>query len=314
MKKKILGILLSIIMLFSIISTNTYNSQAANTSISHKKMLAEVGNTKVIKLNDNKKNVVWTTSNKKVVSIVSKSRTRVKLKALKKGKATITAKIGDKKYYCKITVVKNTKYSLAKKFKGEATYYNYVSGGACGLDDFSKKYLTCALNIKDYNNNLAGAYLEVTDKDGDKVKVLVIDILPSGKKGDIDLSKKAFKKIEPPATGRMNISWKIIPLPTDEPIYYKFKPSSGKYWASLQVRNYRYPIKSLEYLDRNTNQYVALKRESWNYFTAPNGMGDGPFTFRVTSIYGQTLIDDNISINCDGTDIKGKANFPYIFK
>ncbi len=205
-------------------------------------------------------------------------------------------------------------YSLEKAHKGQATFYDRASKGAANLDSYEEKYLTTAMYEGDYLNNMAGAYLEVTDKDGDVVKVMVTDILPyaEGKSGNLDLSRKAFKSIEPEVTGRMNISWRIIALPTDEPISYVFKPTSTKWWAEVQVRNHRYPIKTLEYLDKSTGKYKSLERKSYNYFAAPNGMGEGPYTFRVTDIYGRQLIDENIAINTNEKEIKGKANFPYI--
>lgn len=202
-------------------------------------------------------------------------------------------------------------YSINKVHNGEGTFYDLESGGAANLDDMGKDYYTAAMNSNDYLNGLAGAYIEITDKDGDKINVLITDRLPEGKKGDIDLTREAFKKIEPEATGCMKITWKIIPLPTDKPIQYVFKPTSSKYWAQVQVRNHRYPIAKLEYLDKSTDKYVELPREEYNYFTAKNGMGsEGPFTFRVTDIYGHQLVDTGIGIN-KGKPVDGAANFPY---
>lgn len=172
-------------------------------------------------------------------------------------------------------------------------------------------YYTAAMNHEDYMNGLAGAYIEITDKDGDKINVVITDRLPKGKKGDIDLTTKTFQQIEPLATGRMDITWKIVPLPTTEPIQYVFKPTSSQYWAEVQVRNHRYPIKKLEYFDTATNAYVELPRQEYNYFTAVSGMGTGPFTFRVTDFYGHVLVDTGISMNTTGTPVNGKANFPY---
>ncbi|MCR4690894.1 MAG: pilus assembly protein N-terminal domain-containing protein [Lachnospiraceae bacterium] len=201
-------------------------------------------------------------------------------------------------------------YSIGKVHKGEATFYDRVSTGCANLDSYEKNYLTAALNTEDYMNGLAGAYLEVTDKDGDVCRVLITDRLPEGKKGDIDLSRKAFRTIEPEVTGRMAITWKIIPFPTQEPISYLWKETSSVYWAEIQVRGGRYPIKKLEYLDAD-GSYKELQRQEYNYFTAPSGMGKGPYTFRVTDFYGHTLIDKDVAIRNDGKSIKGKANFPY---
>lgn len=202
-------------------------------------------------------------------------------------------------------------YSIDNVHSGEGTYYDRTSGGAANLDYMEASYYTAAMNNEDYMNGLAGAYIEITDKDGDKINVVITDRLPEGKKGDIDLTRTSFEQIEPLVTGRMNITWKIIPLPTTEPIQYVFKPTSTQYWAEVQVRNHRYPIKKLEYFDSATNSYVELPRQEYNYFTAASGMGEEPYTFRVTDFYGHVLVDTGISINSTETPINGAANFPY---
>ena len=203
-------------------------------------------------------------------------------------------------------------YSITKVHSGEGTFYDRTSTGAANLDDYEKVYFTAAMNNEDYMNGLAGAYVEITDKDGDKVKVLITDRLPDGKKGDIDLSRKAFKEIEPEVTGRMKIKWKIIPLPTKDPVSFLWKPTSNQSWAEVQVRNGRYPIKSVEYYDTSSKSYKKLERQEYNYFTAPKGMGSaGPYTFRITDFYGHVITEKGISINTSGKAVSGKNNFPY---
>jgi expansin (peptidoglycan-binding protein) len=201
-------------------------------------------------------------------------------------------------------------YSLTYVHSGEGTYYYRQSTGAANLDYLEATYYTAAMNNEDYMNGLAGAYIEITDKDGDKVNVVITDRLPEGAKGDIDLNPSAFEKLEPLVTGRMNITWKIIPFPAEGPIQYVFKPTSCQYWAEVQVRNAKYPIKKLEYYDKSTNSYVELPRQEYNYFTAKTGMGEGPYTFRVTDFYGHVLVDTGIAINATETPVNGAANFP----
>ena len=202
-------------------------------------------------------------------------------------------------------------YSIDKVHKGEATFYDRESTGAANLDDYESIYYTAAMNNEDYMNGLAGAYIEVTDKDGDVVNALITDRLPEGKKGDIDLSRSAFKSIEPEVTGRMDITWKIIPLPTDDPIGFLWKNTSSQYWAEVQVRNGRYPIKSVEYYDSSSKSYVALERKEYNYFAAPSGMGSGPYKFKITDFYGHIIIEDNIAINNNNEVVWGSKNFEY---
>lgn len=362
MKKRVCIFLLALALAAGVLG-NGSQVQAAKVRLNMTKKTLTVGKTVTLKVKGTRKKVKWSSSNKKVASVSSKG----KVKAKKAGKATITAKIGKKKYKCKITVMKkNTtndpaaeqdktteknaeettekptdgttegtteksteaaeqttapgeattkydagEYSINKTHTGEGTYYDRVSAGAANLDDYEASYYTAAMNNEDYMNGLAGAFVEITDKDGDKINVLITDRLPEGKKGDIDLSRKAFARIEPLVTGRMNITWRIIPFPTAEPISYVFKPTSTQWWAEVQVRNGRYPIKKLEYYDNTAKKYVEMERQEYNYFTAGSGMGVGPYTFRVTDFYGHVLTDTNIFINTSSTPVKGKANFPY---
>lgn len=195
---------------------------------------------------------------------------------------------------------------------GEGTFYGggYVGGHAM-LDPVSRDYWIVAMNHADYNEaQLAGAYIEVTGELG-TIKMLVTDELPEGKKGDLDLYVDAFPLIAPAEKGRVPVSWRIIPLDSAEnaPVSYKYKEGTTKYWCGVQVRNHRYPITRLEYLDES-GQFVEIPRRPYNYFESRE-MGEGPFTFRITDIYGQVIIDENIPLSTDDTVIiPGHVQFP----
>ncbi|MDE6092269.1 MAG: hypothetical protein K2G14_04155, partial [Ruminococcus sp.] len=82
-----------------------------------------------------------------------------------------------------------------------------------------------------------------------------------------------------------------------------------EFWCGVQVRNHRYPITKLEYLDEN-GEFVEIKRRPYNYFESDK-MGKGPFTFKLTDIYGQVIIDENIPLSYDDTEIiQGHVQFP----
>ena len=75
------------------------------------------------------------------------------------------------------------------------------------------------------------------------------------------------------------------------------------------MRNHRYPITRLEYLDEN-GQFQEIQRRHYNYFESDK-MGAGPFTFRITDIYGQVIIDEGIPLSTDDTEIiQGHVQFP----
>lgn len=195
---------------------------------------------------------------------------------------------------------------------GEGTFYGGGYEGGCAmLDPVSRDYWIVAMNLPDYNNaQLAGAYIEVTGELG-TINMLVTDLLPEGKKGDLDLYTDAFPLIAPVEKGRVPVSWKIIPLDSAEnaPVSYKYKEGTSDYWCGIQVRNHRYPISRLEYLDEN-GEFIELERKQYNYFESDK-MGKGPFTFRLTDIYGQVIIDENIPLSYDDNEIiTGHVQFP----
>lgn len=193
---------------------------------------------------------------------------------------------------------------------GEGTFYGGGYEGGCAmLDPVSTDIWVAAMNLEDYNNaQLAGAYIELTGELG-SIKMLITDLLPEGKKGDVDLCEAAFPLIAPVEKGRVDISWKIIPLDTAEnaPVSYKFKEGSSPFWCGVQVRNHRYPVSKLEYLNEN-GEFVELGRRHYNFFESDE-MGAGPFTFRVTDIYGQVIVDRDIPMVVDGIS-QGQSQFP----
>lgn len=195
---------------------------------------------------------------------------------------------------------------------GEGTFYGGGYEGGCAmLDPVSRDHWVVAMNLEDYNNaQLAGAYIEVTGELG-TINMLVTDLLPEGKKGDLDLYTDAFPLIAPAEKGRVPVSWKIIPLDTAEnaPVSYKYKEGTSEYWCGVQVRNHRYPITKLEYLNED-GEFTALTRRPYNYFESDE-MGAGPFTFRITDIYGQVIIDRNIPLSTDDSVIiQGHVQLP----
>ena len=194
---------------------------------------------------------------------------------------------------------------------GDATFYGGGYEGGCAmLDPISKEdYWITAMNLADYNTaQLAGAFLEVTGESG-TIHVLVTDLLPEGKKGDLDLYTEAFPLIAPVEKGRVPVTWKIIPLDSAEnaPVCYKYKEGSSEFWCGVQVRNHRYPITKLEYLDSNGN-FIEIPRRNYNYFETMD-LGAGPFTFRITDIYGDVIIDYDIPLTPDEIQ-QGHVQFP----
>ncbi|MBO6109096.1 MAG: hypothetical protein J6P16_06815 [Eubacterium sp.] len=305
-------------------ATLAVSSSSVKLKLGKTEVSMRAGKLKTVKVRTTYAKVTIKSSNLKVLAVALTGNV-IRLISLKKGKAKVEVKGYNKKgklketAYINVKVKKKKEVDLAAEYApdsihaGEGTYYDKGdSPGSSGLDDFEKEYYTVAMNTEDYINGLQGAYIEITDKDGDTVCALVTDLLPAGAKGDVDLTKVTFEKIEELGTGRMDITWRVIPLPTMDAVRFLWKKGSSKYWSQIQVRNNVYPVKSVEYYDSETDKYIAFEKEVYNYYTAPKGMGEGPFTLRLTDIYGQQIIEEGVVMNSDGEEVVGRHNFPVL--
>ena len=194
---------------------------------------------------------------------------------------------------------------------GEATYYAEADGGGnCSFDPTPQDLMVGAMNHTDYANSaICGAYVELTGPNG-MITIRIVDQCPECPAGNIDLSPSAFAKIAELVKGRVPISWRIVSPDISGPIRYQFKEGSSQWWTAVQIRNHRNPIAKFEYLDKN-GQFKAVPREDYNYFvqSEPSGMGEGPYTFRVTDSYGNVLADSGIALKVAG-EVAGSAQFP----
>lgn len=190
---------------------------------------------------------------------------------------------------------------------GEGTYYNATGAGNCSFPANPQNLMVAAMNEVDYDDSaICGAYIQVNGPQG-SVIVRIVDRCPECPQGDVDLSQEAFAQIANLSAGRVPITWQLISYPVDGPIVYHFKDGSNQWWTAVQIRNHRNPIATVEYW--NGSQWINVSRLSYNYFVAASGMGPGPYTFRVTDIFGHSLTDSNIPHVEDG-DVSGQAQFP----
>ncbi|NJL34536.1 MAG: hypothetical protein HC893_12600 [Chloroflexaceae bacterium] len=168
--------------------------------------------------------------------------------------------------------------------------------------------MVAALNTIDYDNaRLCGAYIEVTGPLA-SVVVRVVDRCPECAAGDVDLSREAFARIANPIDGRVPITWHIVSPDLSGPVRYHFKDGSNPDWTAVQIRNHRNPVATLEYQTSN-GEFRAMPREQYNYFVESSGLGNGPYTFRITDIYGNTLLDTNIPF-AENSEASGSGQFP----
>ncbi|HLM47906.1 MAG TPA: expansin EXLX1 family cellulose-binding protein [Myxococcaceae bacterium] len=191
---------------------------------------------------------------------------------------------------------------------GLITYYDADGTGNC-LYDRSQNLDVAAIWIGQYQQSaICGACAEVEGPKG-TLRVRIVDSCPDcTTPGHLDLSREAFAKIADPVAGRVDVRWRLVTCEVQGPVRYRFKEGSSQYWTGIQVFNHRVPVTKLEYW--KSSAWVAVKRESFNYFVEPKGMGTGPLRLRVTGLDGQTLEDTLPGIVGDNTKIfDGAAQF-----
>ena len=104
MRKRILAAGLIFAMLISSGTNVSYTEAKGKTALAKKAITLRKGKTFILKLKNNTKKVKWSVNKKKIIKLSKKTKKSVTLKALKPGKAKVTAKVGKKKYTCKVTV------------------------------------------------------------------------------------------------------------------------------------------------------------------------------------------------------------------
>lgn len=197
----------------------------------------------------------------------------------------------------------------AETYSGEATYYDFADGsGNCSFPATPDDLLVAAMNEVDYAGSaVCGACVRLEGPSG-SVDVRIVDRCPGCAQGDIDLSPEAFEHIAELSAGRVPISWRYIECPIDSPVVFQFKEGSNQWWTAVQVRNHRHAIAELAYQDE-AGAWVDVPRLEYNYFVEANGMGPGPYAFRVRDVMGSELVETGV-VFAENAEVAGRAQFP----
>ncbi len=192
---------------------------------------------------------------------------------------------------------------------GVATYYTWADGGGnCSFDPTPNDLMVAAMNHIDYAGSaVCGSSVSITGPKG-RVTVRIVDQCGDCGQGHVDLSPQAFARIADISAGIVPIKWRYVATAVQGSIIYHFKNGSNQWWTAVQIRNHRYPVSKFEY--RNAQGvFVTVRRRTYNYFVEPTGMGPGPYTFRVTDVYGHVLTDNGIP-HVENGNVSGANQFP----
>jgi expansin len=192
---------------------------------------------------------------------------------------------------------------------GEATYYTFADGtGNCGFDATPDDLMIGAMNHTDYAASaVCGACVLLTGPNA-SITIRIVDQCPECPAGNIDLSPEAFEQIAALEAGRVPISWQYVSCTVSGPIVFHWKDGSNQWWTAVQVRNHVNRVATFEYLDES-GAWRDVPRVDYNYFVADWGMGPGPYTLRVTDVYGNALEDPGIP-HVEAGDAPGSGQFP----
>ncbi|GAA0983636.1 hypothetical protein GCM10009555_055800 [Acrocarpospora macrocephala] len=168
---------------------------------------------------------------------------------------------------------------------GWAYFYEPPAGpGNCSLPAAGQLFVS--VSAGEYAGSQAcGGYLDVTGPRG-TVRVQVVDQCVKCGKGELDLSRPAFAKIAQPGAGVTRVVYSRVRNPkVDNPLGFRVKAGSSVYWLAVQVLDHGNPLRSVRI--REGGHWRDLRRGGDNYWVFEHGPGAGPFTLRVTDVFGQ---------------------------
>jgi expansin (peptidoglycan-binding protein) len=173
---------------------------------------------------------------------------------------------------------------------GQATFYDGGPGN-CSYPNEPDDGLFVALGPSEYSASAAcGSFLDVTGPNG-SVRVKVVDQCPECQVGHLDLSRDAFARIGDPDAGVIDITYRAVANPAvPGPLTVLVKDGSNPDYLALQVDNHGNPLTKVQVGS------TSLTRTSDNFWEASGGLGDGPFTVKVTDSQGRTATIPNIAL------------------
>ena len=156
--------LISAVILMTTLLIPAFQASAASVKLNKTKIVLVVGQTYNLKVSGTKKTPKWSSSNKKIVSVTKKGV----VKGLKKGTATITAKIGKKTYKCKVTVEAPKLSSTKKTVTAGTSFALKLNGTKRTVKWYTSNKKIATVSSKGVVKTLRAGSVKITAKLGGK--------------------------------------------------------------------------------------------------------------------------------------------------
>jgi expansin len=194
--------------------------------------------------------------------------------------------------------------------KGKATFYDMGGGtGNCSFPSLPGDDLFVALGDAEYAGAAAcGMYLDVTGPKG-TVRVKVVDSCPPCAPRHIDLSRTAFGRIADHVTGVVPVTYRAAANPpVSGPLRLRVEGGSSEYWFAFTVDNHGNPLRSVQVRTGGSGSWTTADRQDHNVWVVDDGAGTGPFSVRMTDVYGRRATATGVKL-APGTTQRLSARF-----
>ena len=299
-QQKRVGILLMLVCLIITLALPV----TANAAVKINKTSVSVlrGKTYNLKITGTKKKIKWTSSNKKIATVSASG----KIKGIKKGRCNIYAKVGKKKYTCKVTVKQPvTSIKLSKKSISLNKGKKYTLKARIAPKSAANK----AVMWKSSNTKIASVSSKgvVTAKSAGTTTITATAKDGSRKKASCKVTIKGSsnKKILIQEL-KFDIKERIIEL---MPAQYK---DTSKYWVNKYVGREDYYYDPIIFPSNATNKTLSWKSSNTNVATVDTKGNITALRAGTTIISASTTDGSKKTISYKATVIGGKENFMEI--
>ena len=184
--------------------------------------------------------------------------------------------------------------------EGTATFTDLTGGGACSFPGEPPDNLHVGISSDEFGvADVCGGYLDVVGPKG-TVRVKITDHCRRCAVGLIDVTRKAFARIAEVDAGRARVSYKLARNPPlRDPISLRVSAGSSRWWFQVQVLDHGNPLRSVELTSgAGGGAWRPLVHTADNQWQASSpGPGDGPFTLRITDVYGQSATVYDVALS-----------------